>query len=261
MNHFIELLPSRNPPLFIFGCLNFLSAAVFLLLTRISKIMLRGVNTWFKPCKFALSIGVFAWTMAWYTAELNAPDAVVWYSGATIVFLGFEVVYIALQAGRGQLSHYNTTSATYSALTALMAVAAVLATLWTGYMGLLFFGPAVRPLPGYYVISIRMGILLFVFFAFQGASMGARGTHTVGGPEGTAALPVLNWSTRYGDLRIAHFVGMHALQVLPFLSWYLLKSTTMTLLVALLYAALAVFTLARALKGKPLIAKKRFEMN
>ena len=87
--------------------------------------------------------------------------------------------------------------------------------------------------------------------------MGARGTHTVGGAEGDAALPVLNWSTRYGDLRIAHFVGMHALQVLPLLSWYVFKNTIATAIIGLLYTLLAVFTLVQALQGRTLIGFKK----
>ena len=250
----LHTLQLRNAPLFIFGCCNILAAIVFILLARVTHVQIRGANAWLKPFKFALSIAVFSFTMGWYTFELNAPTVVGLYNWAVIVLLGFEVVYISLQAGRGQLSHYNITTPAYSFLTILMAIAAVLTTLFTGYLGLLFFSPAIKPLPEYYVLSIRMGIFCFVFFAFQGAAMGARATHTVGGPEvGGARLPVLNWSAKYGDLRIAHFVGMHALQVLPLLSWFVLKNMAATAIAGFLYALLALFTLVRAVKGKPLI--------
>ena len=76
--------------------------------------------------------------------------------------------------------------------------------------------------------------------------------HTVGGPDGGPGLPVLNWSTRHGDLRVAHFVGMHALQVLPLLAWYGRLSVRGTGLGALLYGALAVAVLVLALHGRPL---------
>ncbi|EHQ29637.1 hypothetical protein [Mucilaginibacter paludis] len=251
---FLRLLELRNQPLFIFGYCNVVGAVIFLGLAQITNRKIRGANAWFKPFKFALSIGIFSWTMGWFSYHLHAPIAVNLYDWATILLLGFEIIYISLQAGRGKLSHYNTSSAVYSFLTALMGIAAAMATLWTGYIGILFCMSSFPDLPDYYVLSIRIGIFLFVFFAFQGAAMGARQSHTVGGPEGEEVVPVLNWSRKYGDLRIAHFIGMHALQLLPLLSWYVLKTTTGTLIAGLLYALLALYMLLSALKGKPFVS-------
>jgi hypothetical protein len=95
-----------------------------------------------------------------------------------------------------------------------------------------------------------------VIFSFEGFVMGSALKHTIGGPDGGPGLPILNWSTRFGDPRVAHFIGMHALQVLPLLSFYLLKNKWLTFLLAALYVALAFFTLMQALKGKPFIARR-----
>ncbi len=76
--------------------------------------------------------------------------------------------------------------------------------------------------------------------------------HSVGLDNDNSNLFILGWSKLVGDLRIAHFVGMHALQVLPILSFYLLRNNTLTILFAGIYLSLATFTLIQALQGKPL---------
>jgi NO-binding membrane sensor protein with MHYT domain len=92
-----------------------------------------------------------------------------------------------------------------------------------------------------------------VVFAFEGFAMGARLSHSVGAVNDNSNWFIVGWSKTVGDLRVAHFIGMHALQVLPVLSFYVLKSTRATILVAFVYALLAVFTLVQALQGKPLL--------
>jgi multidrug transporter EmrE-like cation transporter len=134
-----------------------------------------------------------------------------------------------------------------------MAVAATWVTLHTAYIGYLFFQQSFPELPVYYVWAIRIGIILFTIFSLEGFAMGGRMSHSVGAINDNSNWLILGWSKTVGDLRVAHFIGMHAIQVLPILSFYLLKNTKATIFVGLLYGVLAFSVLFQALKGKPLL--------
>ncbi|MGZ3874891.1 MAG: hypothetical protein ACXVJD_18365 [Mucilaginibacter sp.] len=252
MNYFINSLRFRNEPLFYFGMLCLLTALVLIIIARSSQLQVTGTNAWYKPIKFALSIGVFSWTMGWFCWYLQMPGQVSFYSWVTVVLLAFELVYITYQAGHGRQSHFNRDTPLHSLLYTAMAFAASAVTLHTAYIGILFCSYSFPFLPGYYLLSIRLGIFLFVIFAFEGALMGGTNAHTIGGPDGGPGIPFLNWSRKFGDARIAHFIGMHALQVLPLLAYYVLKDIKLTLLAAVVYTAMAILILVQALNRMPL---------
>ncbi|MEM9329070.1 MAG: hypothetical protein AAGA85_25630, partial [Bacteroidota bacterium] len=212
-----------------------------------------GTDAWYKPIKFALSIGIYSWTMAWLMADLETTNSVLVYSWIIVLMLGFEIIYIGLQAGRGELSHFNQSSALYANLYVAMALAATAVTLVTAAVGLQFFNGSFPHLPTHYLWAIRLGILIFVIFSLEGFVMGSRMSHTIGAADGGTGWPFLNWSKKYGDPRVAHFVGMHALQVLPLVSFYLLKSTRWTIVFAACYLLIAIYVLLQALQGRPLI--------
>jgi hypothetical protein len=251
---FIQQLKLRNETLYYFGLVCLGLAILFLILSKTTHTQVFNVSAWFKPFKFAFSTFLFAWTMGWYCAYLPSFNINL-FNISVVVLLGFEIAYIALQASRGQLSHFNLSTPTYAAMYSLMAIAASAVALYTAYVGILFFTNSFPELPLAYVWAIRFGIVLFVVFSFEGFVMGSKLTHTIGGADGGEGLPILNWSTRYGDPRVAHFFGMHALQVLPLLAYYLFKDTRMVFVLFVLYALLAVFTLVQALQGKPFVRK------
>lgn len=260
MIDFIQTLKSRNETLFIFGWVCLFIAILFLIFAKTTSTQLYGVNAWYKPFKFAFSTFTFAWAMAWYCSYL--PDFnIKLFNWTIIVLLGFEIVYIAIQASKGQLSHYNVSSSFYSAMYSLMALAASLVTIYTAYVGVLFFKHSFPELPNYYVWAIRLGIIVFVMFSFEGFAMGSRMNHSVGALNDNSNWFILGWSKTVGDLRVAHFVGMHALQVLPFLSFYVLKNTKWTIGLSVLYGLLALMTLIQALQGKPLIRQRKEAIN
>ena len=138
----------------------------------------------------------------------------------------------------------------------MMAIAATLVTLYTFYVGLLFFKYSFPTLPNYYVWAMRLGIIIFVVFSFEGFAMGSRLNHSVGALNDNSNWFIVGWSKTVGDLRVSHFIGMHALQVLPILSYYVLKNTKLTVCISIVYGLLALLTLVQALKGRPLIRSK-----
>jgi hypothetical protein len=249
---FLSELKSRNETLFYYGVVCIVLALLFFVLSKTTTTQVYGVNAWLKPFKFALSTFLFAWAMAWYChylVDFNQPL----FNWSVILLLGFEIVYIAIMAGNGEISHYNTSSPLHASLFSMMALAATLVTLYTAFVGIQFFTQSFPQLPSYYLWAIRLSILIFVVFSFEGFAMGSRLSHTVGAMNDNSNLWILGWSKTVGDLRVSHFIGMHALQVLPVLSYHLIKNTKGTVVVALLYGVLAVFTLVQALQGKPFL--------
>jgi len=255
---FIKELKIRNEYLFYFGLLCVIISIVCIILTKTTSTEIQGVNAWFKPLKFAISIGLFSWTMAWYCHYLSNFN-VTPFNWTVITLFGFELIYIIFQASRGQLSHFNISTPTYSLIYSLMGLAAVLVTLYTAYIGLLFFTQSFPDLPKYYVWSIRLGILIFVIFSFEGGLMGSRMNHSVGAINDNSNWWIVGWSKTVGDLRVSHFIGMHALQLLPLLSFYIFKNLKMTIVISIFYGLLATSTLVQALNGKPLISQNKLK--
>ncbi|WP_345435205.1 hypothetical protein [Actinoallomurus vinaceus] len=100
----------------------------------------------------------------------------------------------------------------------------------------------------------------------EGLHLSTIGAHSVGAPDGGSGMPVTGWATGSGDLRVAHFIGLHALQVLPLIAiglrmlsrrFSVLASTTtraaLVITAASSYAGLTGLTLWQAQRGQALI--------
>ncbi len=252
---FLNELYVRNVPLTIFGwlCLVGTFFCVFKIYT--TEIEVLGINSWIKPFKFYLSSLIFVWSMAWYLGHLKPSGLISAYSWVVVAVLVFELIYISWQAGKGELSHFNLSTKFYSSMFGLMGLAITVMTLFTLIIGVMFFQQSWN-LPFGYLWGIRLGIILFVIFAFEGGIMGSQLSHTVGAPDGGPGLRLLNWSVSHGDLRVAHFIGMHALQVLPILGYYVFTAQKSIWIISSLYFLLSIGVLIMALQGKPLIKMK-----
>jgi len=217
-----------------------------------------GINPWIKPMKFAASIAIYTATLGWLLGYLSGPrGALRLISWGVALAMVSEMSCITLQAARGTSSHFNVKTPFDGLVFGIMGLMILLNTLLAVLLVLLFWVRRVE-LPAPYLWGIRLGLLIFVLGSFEGAVMIARNAHSVGVPDGGPGLPLVNWSTRGGDLRIAHLVALHALQALPLAGFLLSRRPGAGRLavvfgVAAAYLAAAGVLFWQALQGRPLL--------
>jgi hypothetical protein len=246
-----------SPVLAKLGSINFLLFVVLAVLLPFNRLEVLGINSLIKPMKFAVSIAIFSHSMAWLLQYLNDRKAVRKYSWMMVFTLGFEQAVITLQALRGQKSHFNMENTLGIILFSLMGLFIMLATAYTTWIWLIMLRQPVSRLRPAMWLAARKGLFLFVVFSLFGGLISAYGRHTVGAPDGSAGLPFLNWSLDYGDLRIAHFFGVHSLQVLPLFVALFVRGDKPSDLkrvnhFSLVWLLLVCFTAVQALLGFPL---------
>lgn len=250
---FLHTLRMRNAALYYFGWLCWAGAMISFILLWTTSTQVAGISAAIKPFKFFLSIAVAVWTLGWLTAHLTRRRAMRQYTWATIGAMGIELIIICVQAARGRMSHFNVATPADALLFQIMGIAITVFTVWTAVIAGHFFRHYDRHLPKAYLWGIRLGLMAFVLFAFEGGIMGALLRHTVGSADSPNGLPFLNWSTQHGDLRTAHFFGLHSLQVLPIAGWLLQNRFTALLWFAGIYLGIICLILVIALKDLPLL--------
>lgn len=180
----------------------------------IDERMLRGASVWLKPMKFALSTAVLAFTSAWFVGHLvpaqrqgRAVDRIVWL----LIGAGtFEVGYITLQAALGQGSHYNVGDAFHGAMYTLMGIGALALTATQPMLAWQLRRHADPARPAAYRLAVQLGLVLtFVLGATVGGLLSE-----LQPPDASLGqtVPLLGWPLGGGDLRPAHFIGIHAEQ-------------------------------------------------
>lgn len=200
-----------------------------------------GQPVWAKTTKFSISIALYGASMLWILGLLKdrAPRAVRVVSNAIAAILGLEMVLLITQAIRGRAMHFNIATPLDTALWSIMG---------TGIM--VFWGFALvaavlmlRQNIGSrsFTWSLRLGLIVVLIGFAQGFLMtgpnslqlvalqsGQKldlvGAHTVNAiRDGGPGIPFLGWSTDHGDLRVGHFIGIHAIQLIPLLGLFLMR--------------------------------------
>ncbi|MEV4516664.1 hypothetical protein AB0K00_47900 [Dactylosporangium sp. NPDC049525] len=259
-------------------------AAVMVLLVLVSLAgllvddrRLLGVSVWLKPLKFGISFTVYALTLAWMLSLVTRGRRIADAAGTAVAVAGLaEVGIIVFQAARGHLSHYNVATDLDDTLWMWMGI--TIGVLWVATLVLavvLFFAPIGDQASRW---AVRLGVVV----ALGGMAVGLLmlrptpeqeaadvetvvGAHSVGVPDGGPGMPLTGWSLTGGDLRIAHFVGMHGLQALPLLAMLMaalagrgirldpVRRARLVLVGAAAYVGLVAVLTWQALRGQPLL--------
>ncbi|MFI5910798.1 hypothetical protein [Dactylosporangium sp. NPDC051541] len=238
-----------------------------------------GQPVWLKPAKFAASFVIYALTLAWLLARLRRGRRWArWAATAVAVISVLEVAIVAFQAARGRPSHFNEATPLDAALWQSMGL--MIMVLWAGTLLITIALWRDPPTDRALAWGVRLGLVLLLLGLLEGLFMvvptraqldldahGAEtlmGAHAVGVADGGPGLPLVGWSTTGGDLRIGHFVGIHALQA-TILAAMLLgrlvadpgRRTRLTFVFAGAYAGLLALVTWQALRGQPLLDPDR----
>lgn len=260
-SRFFAELYRRNPLLALIGWLHVVALVACAVAYLSDERMVMGLNAWIKPMKVMASSAVYLWTIAWLTRYVRRPR---WAMKAVSLVIAaaicIESACVLLQAGRGTRSYFNTATDFDAAVFGTIVAMTAINLLMLAIMLVRFARPVAR-LAAPYLWGIRAGIVSFLAGGAIGGVMIVHGAHTVGGPDGGPGLAFLNWSTVAGDLRIAHGVAVHGLQLLPLAGWVLsrwrraagggLRLVLLACAVAT-YAVLVYALFREAMRGHPL---------
>ncbi len=251
-----------------FGWILLLSVPGFLALSLLDSGAAQYANPWFKPIKFAISFATFVWTISMVLLHLRISPRILQAVRQTMVAsITVEMLCLAAQAWRsaGAIATGGTADWVIQQMTTAMvsvntAILVALLALFCGQRDRIGIADCAM------VLAIRLSIVIFLIGNAVGGYMLARGSHTVGATDGGPGLPFLNWSTIGGDLRIAHFIAIHAIQIVPlaaYLLWRMtprpeLKHRRIAVYVVAAFTALLVGgTFVQAMLAHPVIALTR----
>lgn len=244
-----------------------LGALVFALLTALGLVLMYtdtqtvlGINRWIKPLKFSISIGLFLLTMAWVLDSMEAEwlgGQRLWLAHTMLWVMVVEQVLVTTQAVRGVPSHFNASSALNVSIYAIMGVAIFINTMALAVLWYKSSTMSFNHLDPMWASSIRWGLALLILGSLQGMYMSSSGSSIVGGNYGASGIPFLNWSTQFGDMRVAHFIALHGIHILLLLSYVLQQfhasSVWSIRLVGILVVLLTVVAQMQAVAGKSVV--------
>ena len=241
--------------------LELLLMVVLLILLPFDTVQVGGRYRLIKPLNFSMSMAIYLATVVVLLDYLRVSmwlKKVIGWGVSICILIG--ITCITMQAARGTTSHFNNSTPFNSAVSSLMDMVDPLNSVFV--LVLLIFALQVKyDVSRLSQLGIAFGLFLFLAGSAIGGVMVAQGQSVVGvAPEGPG-LPMVNWSTTGGDFRVAHFLGIHAIQILPIASWLIdrLKALprrakpTAFIAVSAGYVLLMGFVFVQAMNGVPLV--------
>jgi hypothetical protein len=223
--------------------------------------LLSGSPVWAKPMKFALSFTVLFATLAWFERRLSSG----WRDGrilrGTVVVMAtamlVEMGYMIIMAAQQQESHFNLSTPFTRFMYSVMGVGAVLLITSVATFGIAMLRDGEADVTPSLRLGIGWGCLLtFLLTLVTAGYMSSQGAFVGIATPGSAVLPLTGWSATVGDIRPAHFLALHAMQVLPLAGlWFDRVGIAKRRMswVAIFYAALTGAVFTQALAGLPLL--------
>ncbi|MEM7486076.1 MAG: hypothetical protein AAF348_12785 [Bacteroidota bacterium] len=261
LKHVFKTVRTESPILYGVVLFHFTLAALCLIGWALDSRMLAGLNIWVKPMKFAISGGIYVLTsgflITFYPFSRKRKNIVNNIISWTMVL---EISIVFLQATRGVRSHYNQSSLFDGILFGSMGILIGIIV----FTMVFFIVETIRlrlKTPRSVQWGILLGWLVVFFGSWVGGQMIGQMSHNVGVADGGEGIPWLNWSTIAGDLRVAHFFGLHGIQIIPLFAVVLTKKLNASkmvknlsvILFGLLYASWIAFTFYQAKQGMPLV--------
>jgi hypothetical protein len=270
----LKRLWKTDAPLTMTGLLMLPALAIAAVGLIVDPRLILGSPAWLKPAKFALSIAVYVFTLAWIftfiPGFIRTRRIVGWVTAIAMVL---ELAIIGLQAWRGTTSHFNFSTPLNAALFMVMGTVIVLQTVTSIAIAIALWRQEFEDRALGWALRLAMIITIIGAFsaglmtrptsdqlaaAHAGQATPIIGAHTVGAPDGGPGIPGTGWSNEHGDLRIPHFFGLHALQALALIAfalrrrrWSAAAHVRLTFTAAGSYFGLFAILLTQALRGQP----------
>lgn len=260
----LRALAAGSPGLTATGLLLLLLLVPLALASLADPRTVSGHAVWDKPMRFALALGLYALTLAffagWIDGRARAGRLFRVSVAIGIAAILFEQGWITLQAARGTTSHFNMGTPVEAAMWALMGIGALLLTALSTVIGwLLWRAPRAGLAPALRAGgALGLGLTLPLTLLTAG-TLAALGGSSVGTPSGAdAGLALMGWSREIGDLRVPHFFATHALHAVPLAAALLIPllgrdRMAPSVCIAAGYALFVLAVFAQALSSRPFL--------